>query len=195
MLVLGVLIRALEVLPGDQWALLELNRRHVDWLTAIALGFHETGWKGMFFPYVPLGVVIFVAFCRRWCDATILVGAGVLSSLLNLGLKELAARARPDPSLALVEATGYAFPSGHVVFAFTFFGALIYLIGEVDGFTNHPVLLRAAQGALAFLILIIGGSRVYLGVHWPSDVIGGFLLGSLCLAALVAVHRSRRSQL
>ena len=192
MLVLGALVRAFEVLPGDQWAVLELKRWHSGWLTAIALGFHETGWKGAFLPYAPLGVVIFVIFRRRWCDAAFLAGAAVLSPLTNLGLKELAARPRPDAALALVEATGYAFPSGHSVFAFTFFGALIYLLGEVEGFTNHPVLLRAAQGALAFLILVIGGSRVYLGVHWPSDVIGGYLLGSLCLAAVVAVYRVRR---
>ena len=85
-----------------------------------------------------------------------------------------------------------AFPSGHAVFAAAFLGALIYLLSYWGTFPDRLVLRRAIQGALALLILAIGASRVYLGVHWPSDVIGGFLFGGLCLAALIIVRRAAR---
>lgn len=189
MAALLALARAHPVFPGDEWALLELRQLRAGWLDfgigviyLVALG----AILGL--PYIPIGIVIFAGL-RSWSDGLFLTACGILPPVINLGLKELAARPRPDAALALVEETGYAFPSTHSAFVAAFYGALIYLLSHWDAFPDHPWLRRAIQGALALLILAIGASRVYLGVHWPSDVIGGFLFGGLCLAALAIARR------
>ena len=182
------LARVHAVLPGDEWALLELRQWRADWLE-LAIGvLYMAAFGAPSLPYFQIMLVIFVAL-RRWSDGLLLAASGALPLLLNLGLKEWVARPRPHVTLALVEETGYAFPSSHTVVAIAFYGALIYLLGQWDAFPNRPWIRRAIQGALALLIVAVGASRVYVGAHWPSDVIGGFLFGGLCLAALVAAHR------
>ena len=189
MAALLALARVHDVFPGDEWVALELRQWCADWLN-FAIGIiYLVGLGGVLgLPYVPIGIVIFAAL-RRWSDGLLLAACGILPSLINLALKELVARPRPDAALAVVQETGYAFPSTHTVFAIAFYGALIYLVGEWDGLARRPALLRVVRGALALFVLAVGASRVYLGAHWPSDVIGGFLFGGLCLATLVAVHR------
>ena len=189
------LARVHEVFPGDEWALLELRQLRAGWLNfAIGVIYLVGLWAVLGLPYVPIGIVIFAA-SRHWSDGLLLAAAGILPPVINLALKELAARPRPDAALALVEETGYAFPSGHSVFAAAFYGALIYLLGQWDAFPARPALRRTIQGTLALFVLAVGASRVYVGAHWPSDVIGGFLFGGLCLAALVAVHRRMQKRI
>ena len=183
------LARVHAVFPGDEWALLELRQLRAGWLDlAVEIMYLVGLYAVLGLPYVPIGIVIFAAL-RRWGDGLLLAACAILPPVINLGLKELAARPRPDTALALTEGTGYAFPSGHSVFVAAFYGALIYLLDQWDVFPDRPGLRRAIQGALALFILAVGASRVYVGAHWPSDVIGGFLFGGLCLAMLVAVHR------
>ena len=192
-LVVGLLglARAFGAFPGDEWALLELRQWRGGWpddaaiaLSAVGLG--GIGLGGIGIPWIPLVSVGGLLGVRRWADALFL-SAALLAPAVNVALKELAARPRPDP--ALVEETGYAFPSGHAVLAAAFFGALIILLGRWRYLEGRPALRLTAQGALLLLLLGVGASRVWLGVHWPSDVIGGFLFGTLYLAALVAIRR------
>ena len=187
MAALLALARAHPVFPGDEWALLELRQWRAGWLDLAIQILYMAAFGAPSLPYLQIMLVIFVALGRR-SDGLLLAASGVLPLLLNLGLKEWVARPRPDAVLALVEETGHAFPSSHTVVATAFYGALIYLLGQWDAFPNRPALRRAIQGALALLILAVGASRVYVGAHWSSDVIGGFLFGGLCLAALVAGH-------
>ena len=190
MAALAGLARACGTFPGDEWGLLELQQRRVGWLDDAAVVLSGAAWSGLGWLAVPGGVAGALLASGRRADA-LLAAATLLAPAINLGLKELAARPRPDVTLALVEETGYAFPSGHAVFAAAFGGALIYLLSDRPGFANgRPALRRAAQGVAALLTLAVGASRVYLGVHWPSDVIGGFLFGALCLAALLAARRA-----
>ena len=93
------------------------------------------------------------------------------SSILNLLLKWVFQRARPDIN-RLIEITGYSYPSGHSMGAFSFYSVLAYLLWRhIDS--------RAGRGALIavsiVMILSIGLSRIYLGVHYPSDIVGGYL--------------------
>ncbi len=187
------LARAFGAFPGDEWALLELRQWRGGWpddaaiaLSAVGLG--GIGLGGIGIPWIPPVAVGGLLGVRRWGDALFL-SAALLAPAVNPALKELAARPRPDPALALVEETGYAFPSGHAVLAAAFFGALIILLGRWRYLEGRPALRLTAQGALLLLLLGVGASRVWLGVHWPSDVIGGFLFGALYLAALVAIRR------
>lgn len=193
MAALLALARVYATFPGDEWALLELRQWRGAWLDGAAIflssiGAGGIGWAGLAVPWIPIAAVAGLLGVRRWNDAVFL-SAAVLAPAVNLGLKELAVRPRPDAALALVNETGYAFPSGHAVFAAAFFGALIVLLSRRNGLDDRPALRVTLQAALALVIMAVGASRVYLGVHWPSDVVGGFLFGAVYLAALVAARR------
>ncbi len=178
--------------PGDEWMLLELQRFRRGWLDDVAVAASAIGGGGidrdLGIPWIPIAAVGGLLAARRWADALFLAASG-LAPVFNLMLKELVATPRPDAALALVPETGYAFPSSHAVFAFAFFGSLIHLVGHWKALEGRPRLRRTTQAALALLIVGVGASRVWLGVHWPSDVIAGFLFGSICLALLVAARR------
>ena len=177
--------------PGDEWALRELKQLRTGWLDDLAvavstLGQGGTGW-GLAVPWVPLAALAAGLAMRRWADAVFLA-VSTLAPVVNLGIKELVERPRPDMDLWLVMETGFAFPSGHAVFAAAFFGALMVPLVRWPCLARRPVLRLALQAALALLILAVGFSRVYLGVHWPSDVIAGFLFGGLYLLLLASVR-------
>ena len=120
MVAILVLAMVYATFPGDAWALRELLQLRGGWLdgaamAASALGQGGIGW-GLAFPWVPVAVTATAMAMRRWADAMFLALA-TLAPALNLGVKELVARPRPDPELWLVAETGFAFPSGHSVFA------------------------------------------------------------------------------
>ena len=95
----------------------------------------------------------------------------VLIALLNNILKLIVRRARPT-GFRLIAETGYSFPSGHSMVSMAFYGYLIYLIYKN---VRNKKLRWTLITCFSLLILIIGMSRIYLGVHYTSDVFGGFL--------------------
>lgn len=101
--------------------------------------------------------------------------------ILNRILKFIIARPRPA-RLRLVFEEGYSFPSGHSMVAFGFYGFLIYLICK--NFENKKIKYPLVV-FLSLLIIFIGISRVYLGVHYVTDVIGGFIFAFLYLVVFV----------
>lgn len=97
------------------------------------------------------------------------------SWLTNEALKAFFQRARPDAP-ALVSASGYSFPSGHAMISFAFYGLLGYLLWQYG--RRQPGLTVRLGALVAWLLAItIGISRIYLGVHFPSDVIAGYAAG------------------
>ena len=139
---------------------------------------------------VLVAVLLFIWVKNRRGDSWMLVGAGLLSQIYQI-LKLLVERPRPSPNLVSVfqQDQSSSFPSGHATFFMAFFGTLFYFSSI---YISSPILRRAAQVTMVVLILLIGISRVYLGAHWPSDVVGGYLLGGLILAVLVLIHRRAR---
>lgn len=101
-----------------------------------------------------------------------------ISVTLNLGLKQIYARPRPVIIPALVTESGFSFPSGHSMGSAAFYGFIIYLIAQSD---MKPAFKRAVSALIIALIGLIGFSRIYLGVHYLSDVAGGFLVSSVYL--------------
>lgn len=93
--------------------------------------------------------------------------------LLNLGIKHLVERIRPAMDTVLVVETGYSFPSGHTMAATCFYGFLIALLYRTE---MKAVLRGILTALLSLLIVLIGVSRIYLGAHFFSDVLGGFCL-------------------
>ena len=118
-------------------------------------------------------VAIFLFFKKKKRSAYFLVGNLILSGVLTAVLKNIVRRPRPSIQ-HLVEETGFSFPSGHSLSATLVCGALIILVGLAIKQTSTK---RLVQWLLALLVLIILVSRVYVGVHYPSDVTAGCLLG------------------
>lgn len=105
-------------------------------------------------------------------------------SLINHTIKIILHRQRPD-ILQLVDISGYSFPSWHAMAAMAFFGFLIYLAIK---YLRHwsKYILASASG---ILILLIGISRIYLGVHYASDVLGGYIFGLIWLYLYILITR------
>lgn len=95
-----------------------------------------------------------------------------ISALLNTVLKHIIQRDRPI-GYRLIDETGYSFPSGHSMNSMAFYGFIIYLIYK---FVKNKYIKYVAITILSILIVSIGISRIYLGVHYTSDVIAGFLV-------------------
>lgn len=105
-------------------------------------------------------------------------------ALFDLLIKSWVHRMRP--LMELLQVSGYSFPSGHAVLSTIFFGLLIYAFK--DYFTNK-ILKAVYIGVNIFLFMLIGFSRVYLGVHWLSDVLAGICLGIFWLTFLILLFR------
>ena len=131
---------------------------------------------------------------RHWIEAVFML-ATTSSVLLAFVLKELIHRTRPfplDQNATGINATGiiqsineYSYPSGHVLFFVVFFGFFAYLAWiHFAGRTRAIVI--AICGAL---ILLIGPSRVFLGAHWASDVLGSYIIGTIWLFLLILAYQ------
>ncbi len=96
----------------------------------------------------------------------------IIICILNLTLKNIVQRPRPT-EFRLIEEKGYSFPSGHSMISMAFYGLLIYLIYK---YIKNKKLKCILIIFLSILILLIGISRIYLGVHYASDVIAGFCI-------------------
>jgi undecaprenyl-diphosphatase len=137
-----------------------------------------------------LGVVAVLAAAvlalrGRRVDALLMAGAPAASGLLDLGFKTGYARPRPPAAAHLVDATGFSLPSGHTLDATIILGTLAFLV--VVALRGREV--RMAVVALAAAgVVVAGAARVYLGVHWATDVMTGWLLGASWLAVCVALR-------
>ncbi len=106
----------------------------------------------------------------------------VIITILNQLLKNILQRPRPT-EFRIIEETGYSFPSGHSMISMAFYGYLIYLIYK---YVENKYLKWALIVLLSILICTIGISRIYLGVHYTSDVLGGFLISISYLVIYVS---------
>ena len=96
----------------------------------------------------------------------------VIVTILNQLLKNILQRPRPN-EFRIIEETGFSFPSGHSMASMAFYGYLIYLIYK---YVKNKYLKWTLIVLLSILICTIGISRIYLGVHYTSDILGGFLI-------------------
>ena len=106
----------------------------------------------------------------------------VIITVLNQLLKRILQRPRPT-EFRIVEETGYSFPSGHSMVSMAFYGYLIYLIYR---YIKNKYVKWTLITILSILICLIGISRIYLGVHYTSDVLGGFLLSISYLVVYIS---------
>ena len=107
----------------------------------------------------------------------------VIITILNQLLKRILQRPRPT-EYRIIEETGYSFPSGHSMISMAFYGYLIYLIYK---YVKNKYIKLISIILLSILICVIGISRIYLGVHYTSDVLGGFLISISYLIIYISV--------
>jgi membrane-associated phospholipid phosphatase len=129
--------------------------------------------------------VVTVLIRRRVVDAVWLAAAYLGGFGLYSVAKPLVQRPRPPAADLLTAASGWAFPSGHATQAMVGLGALAVLLAGRSP-RLRPWLLTAAT----VLVLLVGGSRVCLGAHWPTDVLAGWALGAAWLALVQAARLS-----
>ncbi len=112
-----------------------------------------------------------------WLFATVIIGTAIFNQILKL----LFHRARPEFH-RLIEAGGYSFPSGHAMTAFAFYGIVAFLLWRHIATRNGRTVLIFAS---IIFIVMIGTSRIYLGVHYPSDIVGGYFASGLWLTIVI----------
>ena len=127
-------------------------------------------------------VAVLLLVRKERASAIFVVVTAGTGALLNTGLKMIFARARPDVATALAVARWYSYPSGHAMGSFITFGALAYLgLRQPWRWSIKSAVLAAALTMVA----LVGLSRVYLGVHWASDIAGGWSAGTVWLVTAV----------
>jgi undecaprenyl-diphosphatase len=132
-------------------------------------------------------ILLILGFGLQW-EALVGLIAALLSLGLNLLVKDLIQRPRPAATLVHVLATlnDYSFPSGHVMFYTGFYGFIVFLAFALLKPSLKRTLLLVFFG---LLVLLVGISRIYVGEHWASDVLGAYLLGTLTLVAIIELYR------
>jgi membrane-associated phospholipid phosphatase len=136
---------------------------------------------------LPLSAISGFWLSRRRLESVLLVAAWG-SSMLSFLTKQVVRRPRPDASVVRVviaKTRDTSFPSGHVVHYVTFWGFVTYLLAVRS---RWRPLRWLAVAAIAPIIALVGPSRIYLGHHWFTDVLGSYLLGSAYLAGLIEIH-------
>ena len=200
MIVLGLAAIVLTEAVVHHGALGELDGPFRDWVIDHRTGFvTEVMVNASRFGSTPTLVVIVVAVAAllawkgRKADSLLVLGGSAGALALGPVLKVLVERPRPALSDHIVFVHSWSYPSGHSLNSMAVLGLLTVLaIRERPGAPRRTLL--ALLGA--FLVVMVGFSRVYLGVHWPSDVLAGWLIGVLwltvCFAAAHLVAGNRR---
>ena len=183
--ILSWIAQRTQFFPGDMSITARLQRQQNSWFRNFMYWISEVGFWQWSVPET-IGVAgIFWALRFRLEALFILLTTS--SNILNAIVKRVIKRPRPDKQLVTVVRVlnEPSFPSGHVMHYTNFYGLLIYLLA-----TNwKPGRLRNALIALCTgMIASIGPSRIYLGAHWPSDVMAGYLYGGLWFGGIIALY-------
>ncbi|MFL5907261.1 MAG: bifunctional DedA family/phosphatase PAP2 family protein [Solirubrobacterales bacterium] len=167
--------------PGDRTALDLCDDIRTNWLNDVASALTHLGSGWVTWPLTVMAAAV-LALRRRWMEFWALLVGMVLIILLVHQIKVWTERPRPPDRI--VSASGSAFPSGHAAYSTLYSWLAITLaLRIVPGITRRSLLIAAGLA----LTLLIGLSRVYLRVHWLSDVSGGWALGVSCFSAVAAV--------
>lgn len=157
-----------------------------EWLTSLAKDVTALGGTPLM---TVLALILAGWFVRRRERVSLgmLIAATAGQAIIVQALKALIARPRPDIVPHLVEATSQSFPSGHSASAAAFYLTLAALIAMK---TNDAGARRYVFAVAVIMAVLIGASRVYLGVHYPTDVIGGLSFGAASAALVVIAARA-----
>jgi len=188
---LSILAHLYSRFPGDLQLTLLFQSVHSNSLLAVmkVISYITDGWRA--------AIIVIIGSIISWHRLGRLEGSLVMLAGLSTFTKELfkVVINRPRPTADLVSVfvaeSGKSFPSGHALFAVVVLGFLGYL--AVTNQHKHALRILTLS-TVPFLILWIGASRIYIGTHWVSDVIGGYVIGSLFLVMLIWLYQILKSR-
>ena len=140
-----------------------------------------TNFGGAIF-LIGIAVILFIVIKNKKIGISIITNLGIIT-ILNQLLKRILQRPRPE-EFRIINESGYSFPSGHSMISMAFYGYLIYLIYK---YVKNKYLKWFLITILGILIVNIGISRIYLGVHYTSDVLAGFLISISYLIIYISI--------
>jgi membrane-associated phospholipid phosphatase len=175
--------------PFDRSVSLSLHRFASPVVDDAMRGLTRLG-SGWFLFVIVIGVAGWALHRRAHALAGVFVAVALAAEGLNVLLKLLLRRARPD-LWELVLPNSYSFPSGHAMVSTAVYGMAAFVAGRLQPRLRWPLYV-----GMPLVVLVIGISRVYLGVHWPTDVLAGFAAGGLILLGgrLALGHRRLRTE-
>ena len=134
---------------------------------------------------ITLLCIVLLLFRKTRLRYGVPVSAGaIFVTIFNRIIKLIFKRPRPEESLHLIEEGGYSFTSGHSITSMVVFGLLIYLVRK---YVKNRKAANILTAALAVPWIFIGLSRIYMGVHFPSDVLAGWALGAAVLVGIIVI--------
>lgn len=180
--------RGPNVLPGDVEVARAIQSPASPALDDLAIALTAIGksWPGETLLATTIVVALVVSGARR---QAFLVAAAALAGMINAISKRVVASPRPTPDLVQIiqVADGSGFPSGHAFGATLLYGSIWIVLPTI---VSNPIACRLLRGGCLLLAVGICWSRIRLGDHWPSDVLGGVLWGLTVLSLLAALYVS-----
>jgi undecaprenyl-diphosphatase len=158
-------------------------RWFLEWVSYLS-----TGWRSAIFV---ITCVLLLAWRTGILEGFLLALAGIIVPF-NYLIKVAVSQPRPESPLirVFISETDNGYPSGHAFFAILVLG----MLGFIMFTTLRKTIWRVVSlAAIILIILLIGISRIYLGVHWPSDVLGGYLIGGFFLSCLILLYVRMKS--
>jgi len=185
--VLTFLVKTTPAFPLDLQITLGIQSINIPVFGGLMVAVSWLGFSPQSVIITALIIVLILDFGLQW-EALVALIAALLSIGLNVLVKDLIMRPRPAATLVHVLATltDYSFPSGHVMFYTGFYGFIVFLAFTLLKPSWKRTLLLVFFG---LLVLLVGVSRIYVGEHWASDVVGAYLLGALTLVAIIELYR------
>ena len=157
----------------------EIHGATVGWLTEIVLAITALGGSQVALWLTAVAAVALVSL-RHWRGAAALLFAVVSTQATVVAAKVLMARPRPADEMAIADPSGWSFPSGHSATAVALYVTLALIATTIWRGRVRPTLVFAVAGAI---VALVGLSRVYLGAHYPTDVLAGWATGGVIVAA------------
>ena len=177
----GILVKMGKFSEFDKWLSSLIHYKRSSYLTPIMKFFDFIG-SHYFVIGICLAILFYLYFVTKRRFASVLFVVTMIGErLLSEGLKYLFSLSRPDGS-HLVEVDKHSFPSQHAMNSFVLYGILLFLLWTHLRSNKIKVLLSLLAN---ILILVMGFSRIYLGVHHPSDILGGYLISALWLIIII----------
>jgi undecaprenyl-diphosphatase len=171
----------------DVWAMENVSVLHQPVLSDFFRGITHAASRPYQYAVFFFFSVIWLVVERKWIEPFVLGICLVGIRYENHWFKDWFERDRPMYD-RIIEISGYSFPSGHAMISIAFFGMLAYLLVQNYSFLRRNK--KVIYSVTALFIALVGFSRVYLGVHYPTDVLGGFAAGGTWLLLCVLLYKA-----